>query len=381
MAARALLNRAVYSSPTDARFVCKLRRLAEEVPGQLLDALLTSASLDVSQTLLFHELLTLAPQLAQFVPEAGGVALILVRLRGLIDLAPQLPESRRAAVLAFLSLLHRPSSRRPSVAAALAAAANGAVDTDAVDGEAQMVEEPEWSDEALEDIDDLDETACEVGVEGTAEENGVKGEGLDVIGAQGDANAPSSIASEPLRPLMRSSLLLVEVLLPHLRCSARPSSTALALNALQVARRSRSQPWPLQAHAPNATLPGAAPGRTLPVAPIRVPPPCAPGLRSCSPRRLTSTPAVPAAAASRPLRSAASSLPPSACSPGPTCSAAAAPSCPAGGAPTPVSSCSCRVHVRGLRGSSPPAASGKQHCRGECNFTRGRSSTDSPCLP
>jgi hypothetical protein len=261
MAARAVLNRAVYTSPTDARFVCKLLRLAEVVPGQLLEALLTSASLDVSQTPLFHELLTLAPQLAQFVPETGGAALILVRLRGLIGLAPQLPESRRAAVLALLSLLHRPSTRRPAVVAALAAAAHGAVDADAVHGEAQTGDEEaeEWSDEALEDIEDLDGAVGEAGLEGAVEEEGVNGDDVNGhgvnghgvngdgvnghgmngdyaqgIGARGDTNASYSMASELLRPLMRSSLLLVEVLLPHLRDTAHPSSISLALSALQV---------------------------------------------------------------------------------------------------------------------------------------------------
>lgn len=51
-------------------------------------------------------------------------------------------------------------------------------------------------------------------------------------------------------PLMLYSLLLVEVLLPHLRDTAHPSSISMALSALQVEiLLTKPAPCPLQAQA------------------------------------------------------------------------------------------------------------------------------------
>ena len=69
---QALLNRAVLSSPSDARFVGQLLRVAEEEPVALLDALLLSASLDERQAHLAHELLALVPTLATQASATSG---------------------------------------------------------------------------------------------------------------------------------------------------------------------------------------------------------------------------------------------------------------------------------------------------------------------
>ena len=249
MSARALLNRAVLTSATDVRFVRKLRTLASELPDELLDALLTSASLDITQSSLLHELLTLAPELAQLQPVRGAPPLILDRLRELVGLAPELPDSRRGAILALISLLHQPSRRRRAVAAALAAAAQSSADPAEVSGGVE--EEVEmWDEEGggweeysgglfeAEAVDDgppgEDQAGCvecalagDLGAWDEEEQNGVA--------------APPVDASEAVAPLLRSGAVLVHVLLPHLHASAQPASTAVALSALQQLLTSSSR--------------------------------------------------------------------------------------------------------------------------------------------
>ena len=261
---QALLNRAVLSSPSDARFVGQLLRLAEEEPVALLDALLLSASLDERQAHLAHELLALVPTLAtQASATSGPTPLLLLRLREAVSGAARLPPARRAALLAFVSRLHQPLRRAPSVAAALVAAAQGAGSEEGGLGDgagrlraaleamsepafgAAQEEEEIGREEEREGKEDggsaVDATAADP-VGGSrqareAQEEGEEGEEEEAAEENDDGaesgGLPPPVQLEELPPLVGAAPLLAHALLPSLRPSAPSEVAALCLSALQ----------------------------------------------------------------------------------------------------------------------------------------------------
>ena len=112
---RRLLNRAVASSLGDEAFLVEARRLAREHGCELLQAILTNASLDVVQAQLMHGLLCRLPllppaqsELSDAESASPAVELLFNTLRKLLSLAGELSTIRTQSLLLFLGLLTMP---------------------------------------------------------------------------------------------------------------------------------------------------------------------------------------------------------------------------------------------------------------------------------
>tara|TARA_B100000513_G_scaffold194344_1_gene123004 strand:+ start:1718 stop:2704 length:987 start_codon:yes stop_codon:yes gene_type:complete len=112
---RRLLNRAVASSLGDEAFLVEARRLTREHGCELLQAILTNASLDVVQAQLMHGLLCRLPllppaqsELSDAESASPAVELLFNTLRKLLSLAGELSTIRTQSLLLFLGLLTMP---------------------------------------------------------------------------------------------------------------------------------------------------------------------------------------------------------------------------------------------------------------------------------